>query len=274
MQSKASKAVGLRHRPVAVVFTDSRPAGAKQFKEGKWGCVMFMLAAAAKGETAVFDRRTYGCQGGGTGLGFGNQYEHFPGGQACFCYFLSTGNDQWETGLKISEKVKPFLRAEAYDDFMHGERYIQTPALVKNFIENLPITDVAFKYVVFKPLDDVKPDDEPPQIVVFLGDMDQVSALTILTNYARTTSDNVIFPYAAGCMSTVLYPLNETKSENPKAVLGLNDISARLYLKRLLKTDVMSFAVPWPLFNEIEDNVPGSFLGRHTWKGLRGRKES
>jgi hypothetical protein len=41
---------------------------------------MNMLASAAKGRTAVFDRETFGCTGGGVGLGFGNQYLNFPGG--------------------------------------------------------------------------------------------------------------------------------------------------------------------------------------------------
>ncbi|MFH1152869.1 MAG: DUF169 domain-containing protein [Pseudomonadota bacterium] len=58
-------AIALKHAPVAVMLTDVRPQGAKQFKPGRWGCVMFMLAAAVKGSVAVFDRQTYGCQGGG-----------------------------------------------------------------------------------------------------------------------------------------------------------------------------------------------------------------
>jgi len=36
-------------------------------------------AAATKGKRAVFDRQTYGCFGGGFGLGFGNTYKDFPG---------------------------------------------------------------------------------------------------------------------------------------------------------------------------------------------------
>ncbi len=86
---------------------------------------MFLLAAAAKGKTAVFDRETFGCQGGGTGLGFGNQYKKFPGGEDCFSYFLSVGNSQWETGRRMDATVKQFLRPEALDHFMDGERYIR-----------------------------------------------------------------------------------------------------------------------------------------------------
>jgi hypothetical protein len=58
MESAIAKALDLRHMPVAISLNDSRPSNAKQFKEGKWGCVMFMLGAAAKGAAAVFDENT------------------------------------------------------------------------------------------------------------------------------------------------------------------------------------------------------------------------
>lgn len=82
MESKIAKALKLKHEPVAILWDDKKPDNAVQFKEGRWGCVMWMLANATKGKTAVFDRKTFGCLGGGVGLGFGNQYLNFPGGLA------------------------------------------------------------------------------------------------------------------------------------------------------------------------------------------------
>jgi len=268
MESRIAESVKLKYAPVAIVLTDTKPEGAKQFKEGKWGCVMFLLAAAARKQTAVLDRKTFGCQGGGTGMGFGNQYVNFAGGQECFCYFLSVGNEAWEQGRQVAEKVKPFLRGEAFDNFVHGERYVKSPELVESFIRCLPITEIPYEYVVLKPLEAVSPEAEKPEVVVFLGDMDQISALTILANYAREGNENVIFPYAAGCQSIGIYPFREARSDKPRAVLGLNDISARLALKQLLKDDLMSFAVPLSLFQEMEANIPGSFLERPTWEHL------
>ena len=55
-----------------------------QFSEGRWGCVMWLLVHAARGKPAVADRKTFGCFGGGVGLGFGNQYKNFPGGEEEF----------------------------------------------------------------------------------------------------------------------------------------------------------------------------------------------
>ncbi|RYD02706.1 hypothetical protein N752_23285 [Desulforamulus aquiferis] len=57
MRSKISESIKLRYSPVAIVFTDERPEGALQFKEGRFGCVIAMLAGAAKGKTVVFDRK-------------------------------------------------------------------------------------------------------------------------------------------------------------------------------------------------------------------------
>jgi hypothetical protein len=48
----------------------------------------------------------------------------------------------------------------------------------------------------------------------------------------------------------------------------LNDISARVAIKQLLKDDVMSFAAPFKLFQEMKVNGRGGFLERPTWKQL------
>lgn len=51
MASQLAKAIGLRYQPVAVLMTDNKPEKALQFQKGKWGCVMFLFANAAKGKT-------------------------------------------------------------------------------------------------------------------------------------------------------------------------------------------------------------------------------
>ena len=115
MESQIAKAIHPQYQPVAMIWSDEKPAGAMQFQEKKWGCVMWLVANAAKGKIAVADSRTFGCFGGGVGLGFGNQYKSFPGGEEGFCHFLSSGTDGWVEGPAVAEKIKPFMRAEAYD---------------------------------------------------------------------------------------------------------------------------------------------------------------
>jgi len=275
MESKIAEAMRLTHPPVALLWSDEKPAGAMQFQEGRWSCVMWLAASAARGRAAVCDARTFGCVGGGVGLGFGNQYRNFPGGEDCFCHFLSSGNAGWEKGRAAAEQAKPFLRAEAYDNFVHGERYFKSPEQVRCFISCLPMTEISTRYVVFKPLQEVDPAADAPKVIVFFVDPDRLSALVVLANYGRGDNENVIIPYAAGCQTIGIYPYREGQSDRPRAVVGMTDLSARVYLRKQLGEGLLSFAVPPTLFTAMEANVAGSFLERHTWKALMegGREE-
>jgi hypothetical protein len=253
--------------PVAVLFSDERPADAMQFAEGRWGCVMWLLATAARGKAAVADRATFGCIGGGTGLGFGNQYQNWPGGIECFYRFLSTGNGETKHGRRVADEIAGTWRREAVEHFVHGERYTKSPDETKAFVDNLPFFEVPTRYVVFKPLADVG-DDERPQTVVFLVDPDRLAGLVVLANYGRAGNENVIMPWAAGCQSIGIFAYREAASHPPRAVVGITDPSARLYLAKQLGRGLMTFAAPFAMFEEMETNVHGSFLEADTWQAL------
>lgn len=270
MESRIAAALRLKHPPVALLWAEEKPEKAIQFKEGQWGCAMWLLGAAAQGKVGACDRKTFGCFGGGVGLGFGDQYRNFPGGPDCFCRFLSSGNASSEEGRETAERIKPFMRAEAHEEFLNGERYLKSPEEVRKFTELLPMTEVPAPYVVLKSLEGVDAGAETPQVVVFLADPNQVSALVILANYGREDNENVIVPFAAGCQAVGIYPYREARSEKPRAVLGLVDLSARLQLKPKLGDNLFTFAVPFRMFQEMEANVAGSFLERPTWKHLIG----
>jgi uncharacterized protein (DUF169 family) len=268
MECKLADILKLKHNPVAIIFTDDRPEDAMQFRDGKWGCVMMLFSQAARGRTAVFDRKTFGCFGGGTGLGFGNQYRSFAGGLDCFYRFLSTGNVSDEEGQKARQETGEYLRKESYDNFMYGEGYVKSPELVKKFVDKLPIIDVPSRYVMFKPLKNVDEKKEEPRVIVFTVNPDQLAALTVLANYERGSFDNVYAPFAAGCQSIGILAYNEIDKENPRAVIGLIDISARTFSTRQLGKDALTFAVPIKMFHEMEGNIEGSFLEKHTWHKL------
>ncbi|MEW6171688.1 MAG: DUF169 domain-containing protein [Bacillota bacterium] len=262
MESKIAAAMKFKYGPVALLWTDEKPAGALQFKEGGWGCIMWLFANAAKGRAAVFDRKTFGCLGGGTGLGFGNQYLNWPGGIELFCYFLSTGAAQ----IGITREMINSRREDSIQNILHGERYVKSPELVKRFIEYMPITDIPAKYVVMKPLQDVALGKEAPVVVVFLANPDQLSALTVLANYARESVESVIMPFGAGCHSIGIFAYREAESEKPRAVVGLLDLSARENVRKRLGKDLFTFTVPLKMFQEMESNVGESFLGKEMWQ--------
>ena len=243
MESIIARELKLKYHPTAIIFSNDRPDGAVQFKENKWGCVVTMLNAVVRGKTAVFDRKTYGCLGGGVGLGFGDMYKNFEDGIE---YFLSNG------------------RGEGYRE---GECYFKTPEIARIFIEQLPIVDIPYEYVIFKSLDKVIPEEETPQLIVFLANPDQLSALVVLANFGRKGGDNVIIPYAAGCHTICLIPYHESKKNHPRAVVGITDISARPHID----PDLLSFTVPFKMFQEMEKDVPISFLKKNAWKKVAKR---
>jgi hypothetical protein len=50
--------------------------------------------------------------------------------------------------------------------------------------------------------------------------------------------------------------------------VGLTDIAARTYAAATLGHDVLTYAVPYKMFLELESNVEGSFLEKEAWKSL------
>jgi len=156
-------------------------------------------------------------------------------------------------------------REELAENILHGERYVKSPELVRRFLEQMPITDIPAKYVIFKPLKDVDP-DETPVVVIFPVNADQLAALTVLANYARESIESVIIPFAAGCQSIGIFSYREAASANPRAVIGLVDLSARKNVRRHLGRDVMTFTVPFAMFREMEADAAESFLGKEEWR--------
>lgn len=272
MQSQIAVALKLQNEPVALLHTDEKPAGAAQFEPGKWGCVMSLFGAAAyKGKSAVFDRESYGCFGGGYGLGFGDTYAHFPGGHTGFCNFLAHGNAGSESGEQIAAGMAAAgARPEFVGHFLHGERYRQSSALVRDFVAALPQTTIPTRYAAFVPLSACDPAAKAPESVTFLVSCDQFSALTVLANYDRPGLENVALPWAAGCQALGILAYREAQSPQPRCVAGLFDLSARKYLRTLAGADALTFTIPWRRFLEMEANVAGSFLEQEPWLSLRG----
>ena len=269
MKSAIADAINLETQPVAVVWSDKEPKDVARFKSQQWGCVVsFFAAAATRGISGAFDRKTYGCWGGGVGLGFGNQYESFPGGLSCFCGFLSSGNEDSEQGSTISEKMKSMGYGRMADDFIAGERYIKSPEDAQRFVRSLPMQDIPAKYVIVKPLDLVDPDQDEIKNVTFFVDPDGLSALVLLAGYGGPDKESVIVPWAAGCQVPGVFAYRELERDRPRGLVGLTDITARRNVRTILGPQVLSFTAPWPLFLEMEKNVAGSFLTRMTWKSL------
>ncbi len=247
MRSRITEALALKHSPVAVVLTDTKPEPATQFKEGKMGCVGAMLYAAAKGRVAVFDRKTWGCPGGGTGLGFGNCYVGFP-----IDRLLSTGG-------------KAELPNGGAFDMGEGERFFESPEVADRWANALPYHDVPTEFIVFKPLDKVEEGEDASLVLMFVNP-DQVSALVTLAGFRRGVTDPAVSPWGAACQS-ILFAYAEAESDNPRGVIGFFDISQRGKIDR----ELLSFTMPYSLYLRMEASVDDSFLSTATWQKLRER---
>lgn len=252
MKSELVDALKLRMQPVAVVLSDAKPEDGLHFKDNRMGgCVAAMMVAASKkNRVAFFDRNSYSCPGGGTGLGFGNQYGQFP-----IDCLLSTGN---------KEVAAQMGRAGALME--EGERFYKNPELARNWVDSIPMTDVAAEYVVFKPWDLLAEDDKP-EMVIFFVNPDQLSALVIMADYNRGVSNSVISPFCAACQS-ILFGYEEAKKEKPRGIIGFFDIAVRSHVDR----DILTFTAPYALFEEMESNVEESFLKKHAWEKLQERQ--
>jgi uncharacterized protein (DUF169 family) len=270
MDSKIATSIRLKTHPVAIVWADEAPEEALQFKPGRWGCVMSMLATvAAKGRTGVFSRETYGCWGGGVGLGFGNRYETFPGGLEGFYNFLSDGNEKSDQGRQIGQGLAQAGGAQLADDFLLGERYVKDPECTRKFVQSLPIREIPTAFVVAKPLGKTDPGHDNIRSVTFFVEPDALSSLVVLANYMQPERENVAIPWAAGCQVMGILAYRELESDHPRALVGLTDISARKSTRASLGKNVLSFTAPWPVFLEMEKNVEGSFFERETWRALQ-----
>lgn len=207
-------------------------------KPQEFRCLINALGRVRRGDILSFGRNTIGCPGGLRYAGFSTTL------RPDFKYFLSCG----------------------IPGRMEGERYKKTPELVEQMLKEVPVPEAAGKYLVFKPWGKMEA-GETPGAVVFFAPPDALSGLFTLANYRRTSDPGVVCPFGAGCGSIIGHPLAEARTARPRAVLGMFDPSARPHVE----PDLLTFAVPWTLFLEMDEDMEESFLTTKTWESIRRR---
>lgn len=269
--TQIEQALELKYPPLAIFFSKELPAGVNLTSPM---CAMLLVAQAAKGETVALSKNSCGCIGAATGFGLDKfNPETFPGGPECFLRFLSIGNEDWEHGRTVRAQMEEGGVPKFFiNEFSEGEGFFKTTDLVQDWIDDHPKVEPEGEYVILKPLSDVQK-NESPKVVSFLVNPDQLSALVVLANFARKGSDNVRIPFGAGCYCFGLYAFDEAEKDEPHAIVGLTDISARFFLGKPLGRDILSFTVPMKMFEEMEANVQESFLTRFAWKTMMAKNE-
>jgi hypothetical protein len=225
-------------QPVAFYYADDPgPVKAAAVPRGH-RCFIGDLAAVRRGTPLAFAPEAVTCGGGKRYLGFTQELRpHFE-------YFLSCG---------IPGKLE-------------GERYKKSPELVAEQMKHQRPLDAPARYLVGKRWDALETGDEP-LVVVFFAAPDVLSGLFTLANFDEATPDGVRVPFGAGCSSVIYYPFHELRAANPKAILGMFDVSAR----PCVGADILTFAVPWPKFLRMAGNMDESFLVTESWNQVRAR---
>jgi len=201
-------------------------------------CFVCALGEVRAGASQAYVKEAVGCAGGRRYLGFSTHL------RPNFEYFLSYG-----------------IPGE-----MEGERYKKSPERVRDLMREHPPFEAPGRSIVFKRWDKLGPQDEP-LVVVFFAAPDVLSGLFTLANYDEATSHGVVAPMGSGCSSIVYYPYLEGRSAQPRAVLGMFDVSAR----PCVPADVLTFAVPWTKFVRMVENMEESFLITASWGKVRSR---
>jgi hypothetical protein len=201
-------------------------------------CMIGQLGTVIKGKTLSFTGETIGCFGG-------VRYSGFPAQEVpTFRYFLSCG-----------------IEGE-----LEGERYKKTPELVDQYVKEMPIVPAEGKYIVFKRWDKLEENDDP-QAVVFYAQPDVLAGLFTLANFRTPAPQGVIIPFCSGCGSIISYPLAERGKEDPRAVVGMFDVSARPFMRE----NILSFAAPMKKFLQMIEDMDESFLITGSWNKVRRR---
>ena len=167
-------------------------------------CSLSAILYALKGHEVCLTDKNSPCKGGLVGLGLVDGLPPIPGG---FGYFISCGRGE---GFRPGERLKA--------DPESGERMILSqPQKVAEGFDGILLRPYA--------------DGDTPDTVALFCDPDQLSAMVYLFNFSKDGSryDTVIAPAVSGCASLFRIPFGELRQPEPRGVIGLTDINARVH---------------------------------------------
>ncbi|WP_421921240.1 DUF169 domain-containing protein [Marinifilum sp.] len=203
----------------------------QQIKPKSWMCIIGQLSRIRKGESLSFSSESVSCAGGKAYCGFS---DFMPG----LADYLSTGE----------------------------ERYLKNKDIAQEVIHQFPVYNAPGKYISFKRWDQLLEEDHP-EVVIFFAKPDVLSGLFTLASFDQTDLQAIIAPFSSGCGSIITFPYQEAIKENPKAILGMFDPSARPFVGE----NTLSLAIPMKKMEIMLANMDESFLTTDQWLKVRNR---
>ena len=223
--------------PVAFGIGPQQEGVAKATAPKGWRCLVCDLTRVRKGTPLSLDGESLSCAGGKFYLGYSR--DRAPE----FRYFLSSGKN----------------------GVVEGERYKQFPEIVDAMSGHALHIPAGGKCYTFRRWDQLTGQDVP-EVVIFFARPEVLSGLFTLANFDQADPEaGVTCPFGAGCGSIIYYPWLEQQKENPRAVLGLFDPSAR----PCVPVDVLTMAIPMKKFVKMIGYMEESFLTTPSWEKVK-----
>jgi len=252
--------------PVAVVWSNRIPDDARQFKKGRFGCILYLLAEASlRGKVAGGNRETITCNGGRAALGLGvdfdtsdKQLDRFA---AAFSKGLKSTNNRAAYQAKIAAAPKTWKSLLEF-----GERRHCSAELAKEWIlHGLPRYDISYEYVLFKPLSRTD-SAENIRAVIFPVNPVELSGLVTLAGSVMQGTDSVRVPQGACCNSISAFAYAEAESTAPRAVMGMLGVEGRGVMRKRFRDDILTLTLPLPLFLSMEKEADDCIFQIPSWK--------
>jgi len=221
--------------PIAVFYSDHQ-CGATyapappQNKRG-YVCLFAQLTRLHHGTALAFDAENIGCWGALRNL-FGGPYQE-------------------DVTVNLLVNIEKFKVDREQTNLLHQIN---------------PVAHPTGRYVIFKPLDQLTPDDTPIIYCIF-AKPDAISALHTLASFDNTRIDNVIVPFGSGCEQMLTFAFDEASKDNPRAILGGMDTAMRA----CIKSDLLTFSVAASTLERMVANMDKSFLTTYIWQPLKNR---
>ena len=221
--------------PIASFYADELdgvefPDAPKTNKD--YSCVFSQLAPVRRGKARAFNQGNVGCFGASGMFGFSDP--------------------------KTQQEMD-----NSHDFLVKEEKFYKSAEQVNKILTEYPAVPARGKYIVFKRWD-VLTEKDQPLVVSFFCNPDTIAGLHALANYDSMTPHAVISPFSSGCDTLIGFAMRELQSDDPKAVLGLFDPSARV----CVKPDLLTFSIPWPKFISMLDNMDNCFLTTNLWQSI------
>jgi hypothetical protein len=266
MESVIVRNLKPEYAPVAVVWSNTIPDDALQFKKGKFGCILYLFAEAARrGKVAGGNRETITCNGGRAALGLGVDFdasdESLDRYAAVFSKGLKSASNQeaYRSQMEASPKSWHSL-------FKYGERRHCDAELAKEWILNgLPRYDIPYEYVLFKPLNRTTP-GENIRAVIFPVNPVELAGLVTLAGSVMSGTDPVQIPQGADCNRITAFAYAQAELSAPRAILGMLGIDGREVMRKRFRDDILTLTLPAPLYYRMEQEADDCIFQIPSWE--------